>query len=270
MEGPSLVIACEELAPWFGHRVDAVDGAQAKTFGSLRGHEFTEAKSWGKHLLLRFEDVTLRIHFLMFGSYRINDPRENRIPKLELRFGRGTIYFYSCAIRALDRKIEDIYDWTTDLMSPAWDSKKALDAVREIPKTMVCDALMDQTIFAGSGNIIKNEVLFNLELHPEARVGALSAAQQQALVKEVHTYSHQFYEWKKVGQLKRNWRIFRKKVCPRCHVPVKKRPTGKLERFSHYCTSCQLKPKTKATPKITTGRKHPSSIGDSSSRRLRH
>ena len=31
---------------------------------------------------------------------------------------------------------------------------------------MVCDALLDQTVFAGVGNIIKNEVLFRTGVHP--------------------------------------------------------------------------------------------------------
>jgi endonuclease-8 len=104
---------------------------------------------------------------------------------------------------------------------------------------MVCDVLMDQEIFSGIGNIIKNEVLFKLRIHPETRAGELSPKEQGELVKEARKYALQFYKWKKSGELKRNWKIFRKKRCPRCDLPVQKRPTGKGKRLSHFCRSCQ-------------------------------
>ncbi|HRO68823.1 MAG TPA: hypothetical protein PK951_00545 [Chitinophagaceae bacterium] len=36
---------------------------------------------------------------------------------------------------------------------------------------MVCDALLDQEIFSGVGNIIKNEVLYRIRVHPESLIG---------------------------------------------------------------------------------------------------
>ncbi|MER3465444.1 MAG: endonuclease, partial [Chitinophagaceae bacterium] len=38
---------------------------------------------------------------------------------------------------------------------------------------MVNDALLDQEIFSGVGNIIKNEVLYRIEVHPLSTIGAL-------------------------------------------------------------------------------------------------
>ena len=35
------------------------------------------------------------------------------------------------------------------------------------------DALLDQDVFAGAGNIIKNEVLHRIRVHPESPVGRL-------------------------------------------------------------------------------------------------
>ena len=52
-------------------------------------------------------------------------------------------------------------------MNENWNAAKARKKLKAIPKTLVCDALLDQTIFAGVGNIIKNEVLFRIKVHPK-------------------------------------------------------------------------------------------------------
>lgn len=238
MEGPSLVIASTEMSKFFGKKVNAVSGSQ--DWNELLGQKFISAKSWGKHFILIFSKQTLRIHFLMFGSYRIDHPRENRIPKLQLSIGGSEIYFYSCAIKEIDPKLGE-YDWSTDLMSKDWDAKKVLKLVRSKPETMICDLLMDQDIFSGLGNIMKNEILFRLKLHPELKVKDLSPSLQRKLVKTSRDYAFDFYEWKKKNVLKKNWLIMRKKKCPVCGRKVKKKPTGKLQRLSHFCSFCQAK-----------------------------
>jgi len=177
----------------------------------------------------------------MFGSYRIDDPRENRTPKLQLDYGNHQIYFYSCAIKSQPADFLKSYDWSVDLMSPKWDAKKARQMVRAQPQAEVCDLLMDQKIFSGLGNIMKNEVLFNLKMHPQTQVQDLSPARVRALVREAESYAWKFYEWKKANVLKRNWQIMRKKKCPECGGKVTKKPTGKLQRLSHFCARCQVK-----------------------------
>jgi len=47
--------------------------------------------------------------------------------------------------------------------------------LRARPDLLACDALLDQDIFSGVGNIIKNEVLHRIRVHPESTVGALPA-----------------------------------------------------------------------------------------------
>ena len=91
----------------------------------------------------------------MFGSYVV-DGRKDRPARLTLGFDRGEINFYSCAIRYIER-IWTGHDWRTDVMSDAWSSALALRKLRALPDTLVCDALLDQNVFAGVGNIIKNE-----------------------------------------------------------------------------------------------------------------
>lgn len=239
MEGPSLVIATEEFKPFFTKKI--ISAIVPKSIKSLTNKKLIRAESWGKHLLLTFSNQILRIHFLMFGSYRINNPRENRIPKMQLEYKNDTIYFYSCAIKEITEEDLAAYDHSVDLMSGDWNSAKALKTIRKKENSFLCDILMDQTIFSGLGNIMKNEILFRCRLHPELKVGELSAKEQKLLVKEAQQYAHDFYEWKKVNQLKRHWQIMRKKTCPLCGKKVIKRATGKLKRISHYCPNHQKK-----------------------------
>src|SRR4029077_5491888 len=103
------------------------------------------------------DDRTVRVHFLLFGSYRINETRPVP-PRLHLAFARGELNFYTCSIKVIEGDVDQWYDWTADVMNDHWDPKKARQKLKADPSAMVCDALLNQAIFAGVGNIIKNEV----------------------------------------------------------------------------------------------------------------
>ena len=55
-------------------------------------------------------------------------------------------------------------------MSDEWDPRAAMKKVRTFPRAEIADVLLDQAIFAGVGNIIKNEVLFRTRVSPFAKV----------------------------------------------------------------------------------------------------
>lgn len=57
-------------------------------------------------------------------------------------------------------------------------------------------------LWAGVGNIIKNEVLYNVRLHPESIMGKIPTSKQNKLIDEIHVYSFQFLEWKRTYELK--------------------------------------------------------------------
>jgi endonuclease-8 len=238
MEGPSLVILMEDLTPFLGKQVEQASGVYPQA-PALVGQKLRDVKSWGKHALLFFDDCTLRIHFLLFGSYLINKEKEGRVPKLQLQFERDTVNFHACAIRSVSEQEIEAYDWSVDLMSDAWDAKHVEEKVMAQGNRPICDVLMDQDIFAGLGNIIKNEVLFILKLHPDTSTSTLSSSMRRRLVQETRDYSLQFYRWKKAGELKKHWKIFRKQKCADCGRPLVKEETGKSQRVSYYCSVCQ-------------------------------
>jgi endonuclease VIII len=251
MEGPSIVILKEQLAPFIGKKVKAVSGNTSIAKELIKGKKLADVLSWGKQLLMQFDDLTLKTHFLMHGSYKINEEREGITPRISIRFPNGFINFYSCSVKFLGDDIENIYDWRTDVMSEKWDEKEVIKRIKKQPEEPVGDVLLDQDIFTGVGNIIRNEVLFNLKLHPMTKIKELSKSQLKVLIAEAMNYSWQFYEWRKIFQLRKNYKIYSKSVCPECHTKTIREKTGKWDRWTFYCPNCQKRLPTllkKATP----------------------
>lgn len=108
------------------------------------------------------------------------------------------------------------------------------------PGMLACGALLDQAIFAGSGNIIKNEVLFRTKIHPRRLIGTIPAKQLQLLIKEVHKYGFDILKWKKKFELKKHLLSHTKKTCPHCSIPLIKEHLGKTHRSTFYCNNCQI------------------------------
>ncbi len=205
----------------------------------MAGKKIVDFKSWGKHFIICFKQFSVRIHFMLFGSYRINEGKD-AVPRLRFVFKKGEINFYACSVKFIEEDIEEKYDWTSDVMSDEWDAKSAKKKIKKIPKELVCDTLLDQNIFTSVGNIIKNEVLFRIRLHPEARMQDIPAAKLNELIKEARNYSFNFLKWKKEFVLRKHWLAHTKKICPRDHVPFIKQYCGKTKRRTFYCEVCKV------------------------------
>ena len=123
-EGPSLVILKEEVAAFRGKKVVAVTGNSKQDIGRLEGKKVTAFKTWGKHFLICFPKFTVRIHFLLFGKYAINEQRPAPA-RLSLVFPNGEFNMYNCAVRIIEEDLDEVYDWTADVMNEDWDPKGA-------------------------------------------------------------------------------------------------------------------------------------------------
>jgi len=238
-EGPSIVILKEEVQAFKGKKILGVSGNSKIDYQQLHNKTVTDFKSWGKHFLVCCKGVTLRVHFMLFGSYRINEKKETPV-RLSLQFKNGEINFYACSLKIFHEDPNEIYDWSGDVMSDTWNPSKAKKKLAAIPNTLVADALLDQHIFAGVGNIIKNEVLFRIRVHPESTVGKLPATKLREMVKEARNYSYQFYEWKKKYELKKHFLVHTKSICPRCNNRITRKHLGKTNRRSFFCVNCQV------------------------------
>lgn len=238
-EGPSLVIAREEMISFVGKKVIAVSGNTKTDKERIVNKKLLDIKTWGKHLLLCFDGFTIRIHFLMFGKYLINAKREGDA-RLSMQFKNGEINLYTCSVKFIEEPLDEIYDWAADVLSDAWDAKAAKKKLKAVPDMMVTDALLDQTIFAGVGNIIKNEVLYRIKVHPKTKIGALPTKQLNDLIKEARNYSFDFLKWKKEYMLRRHWLAHTKKICARDGDKIIKEYLGKTQRRTFFCNTCQV------------------------------
>lgn len=238
-EGPSLIIAKEAAAPFVGHKVIAAAGNAKIDVSRMDGQKLEEIKTWGKHLLLCFNGFTVRIHFLLFGTYLINE-RKNALLRLGLTFKNGELNFYTVAVKVIDGDLNKIYDWTADVMNDNWDAVAAKEKLKAMPNKMVCDALLEQEIFSGVGNIIKNEVLYRIYVHPESLAGNMPDDKLDELIAEARNYSFDFLRWKQQDVQKRHWLAHSKKTCKRCNLPFYKEYTGSKKRRSFFCTNCQV------------------------------
>jgi endonuclease VIII len=238
-EGPSLVILKEEVQQFKGKKVLEVSGNSKIDQSRLLNKKVVDFQTWGKHFLICFKDFTVRVHFLLFGKYLIND-RKPATPRLSLRFANGELNFYTAAIILFEENPESLYDFSSDVMNEKWDAAKAMRKLKSNPDMLVCDALLKQEFFAGVGNIIKNEVLYRQKIHPASKVGALPPKQLKAMVNDARDYSFLFLEWKKKFELKKHWEAHTKKTCQRCNLPIIKEYMGTTNRRTFFCKNCQV------------------------------
>ncbi|MFV8377031.1 DNA-formamidopyrimidine glycosylase family protein [Flavobacterium sp. LB1P71] len=195
-EGPSIVILKEEVQHFAGDKIISVSGNSKIDQSRLQNQRVTSFKSWGKHFLICFEGFTVRVHFLLFGTYRINETRDLPV-RLNLKFKNGDLNLYSCSIKILEGDINKHYNWTEDVMNENWNPKNAKRKLREEPNKLVCDALLEQHIFSGVGNIIENEILYRVYVHPESLIGQIPEAKINEIIEQARIYSFEFLTWKK-------------------------------------------------------------------------
>ena len=239
-EGPSLYLLKEQTARFVGQDIVRAEGnTWAIDKARLVGQPILAIHTWGKHLLIETPAMVLRIHFLLFGTYRIDERRDKEARLSLATSGGGEMNFSACSVKEIDRDTFAAYDFSADVMSAQWDPKKARKKLRARPELLACDALLDQDIFSGVGNIIKNEVLFRIRVHPLSAVGALPAAKLRQLVDEARQYSFDFLEWKRRFVLKQHWQAHAQRTCPRCKIPLHKANLGQTRRRSFWCERCQ-------------------------------
>ena len=238
-EGPSIVILKEAIARFRRKKVLKAGGNAKIDRKRLENKTILDIKTWGKHLLICFDGFFIRIHLLMFGTYRINEKKTTQL-RLGLKFSKDELNFYTCAIILVEGDPDEVYDWSADVLNSKWDPKKALKKVKADADALICDVLLDQDIFSGVGNIIKNEILFNTHIHPESRIGNIPTPKLKELIKESVSYSFNFLKWKKAFELKKHWLAYGKKTCPRCNIPLHKEYPGHRKRRSFFCNNCQV------------------------------
>lgn len=248
MEGPSLHLAAEQLQPFVGQRIAAVGGNSRIGIERLQGRQVNDIFAWGKHLVFQFDTFALRVHFMLWGTFAATvnglsvtgDYRRSGAPRLVLDFPVGEITMWAASVKFLeDAAARSTYDFTADVLAEVWDPKAAVRKVRVFPNAQIADVLLDQAIFAGVGNIIKNEVLFRMRINPLAKVKNIPGRKLRQLADDARAFSFRFLELRRIFALRKNLEIYGRSVCPVCGGRITRRVHGHRGRRSFFCARCQ-------------------------------
>ena len=149
------------------------------------GRTVDSVRSQGKHVLMLFTGgLTLRTHMRMSGSWHIYRPGEGwQRPARDMRVLVGTADYVAVGFnipvaeflseRGLARHRE-LGRMGPDLLDSAFDLDEARARLRARGDDGIGDALLNQRVMAGIGNVFKSEILFVAGIEPFRRVAALS------------------------------------------------------------------------------------------------
>jgi len=191
-EGPSILHLRNQLLQFKGKIVKEAGGYGPMKTGWLKGKKLLDIKTWGKHLLLEFKDGLVKVHLGLFGDVLINERRKTN-PSFYLKFSKGAMYGYIVKASRLEKPLEELYDWRTDIMSEEFNSSFIKKLLKEREGETIDDVLMDQDVFSGVGNKIRNEALFRAGIHPLSKTGKIPANKITALIREVIKYAKIFF-----------------------------------------------------------------------------
>jgi endonuclease-8 len=241
-EGDSLHRAAERLRVLEGEVV-AVEAPhpRAAVLGiapRIDGHRLDRVEAVGKNLLLTFDGgLVLRSHLRMKGRWHVLEAGSavTGRPWLVLRGRRHQAVLRHGPVLELERgrPPAGISRLGPDIMAdpPAVDAMvgrlRSADSSREIG-----EALLDQRLVAGIGNMWRSEALFAARISPWRRLGELRDDELAAILGGAATM---------MQEGRRSRQVYRRAglPCPRCGTPIASRRQGEAARTAYWCPTCQ-------------------------------
>lgn len=217
----------------------------------LAGRAVERVETHGKHLFLRFEgDLTLHSHLRMTGAWAVHPhgARWRRAPRrawLVLRarghevveFDGPVLELMTNGRRRFDQRLAAL---GPDVLAAEFDAERFLRRLRaDDPARGIGDALLDQRIVAGIGNIWKAEGCWGAGLDPWRPLRAVSDEEALAVIAAVRPRMLAAAE-RRVPDRDRN-RVYDRagRPCPRCGMPIAARGQGDEARTTFWCPGCQ-------------------------------
>jgi endonuclease-8 len=204
----------------------------------LEGRRLESVEAVGKNLLLRFEGgLVLRSHLRMNGRWQVlgRDAPVFGTPWLVLRGEQHTGVLWNGPVLELDRGVA--WRFGPDILAepPVYDAMVA--RLRRVPQARtVGDALLDQRLVAGIGNVWKAESLWAERVSPWRRLGDVSDDELRAVLAAAHRLMRA-----RLDGVPGTRHVYRRKghACPRCGTPIKSWPQGDGARMAYWCPQCQ-------------------------------
>ena len=242
-EGDSLHRAARRLQVLVGERVEvetphpraAVKGLAKR----LDGRRIEAVEAVGKNLLLRFEGgLVLRSHLRMKGRWRVERRGAARVgkPWLVLRGTEHEAVLWNGPVLELVTS-SHLRGSGPDILAEPPDYETMLARLRAGPQEReVGDALLDQRLVAGIGNLWKAEALWEARVSPWRRLGELEDEELPAVLEAAHSLMRTALHGRRPPR-----QVYRRagRPCPRCGGTVRSAPQGEHARTAYWCPGCQ-------------------------------
>jgi endonuclease-8 len=225
----------------------------------LAGRTVSEVVARGKHLLTRVDGgLTLHSHLRMDGSWHLYRPGQARHggPDWQVRAvlenADWLVVGYRLPVLELVATAEEseiVGHLGPDLLGADWDEAQSLRRLRADPAREIGEALLDQRLLAGIGNLYKCETLFLRGRSPWTRVVDVhDLAEVVRLARRLLTANKAVPEQSTTGDTRRgreHWVYGRAdRPCRRCGARIaaaEQGPPG-YARLTFWCPRCQPGP----------------------------
>ncbi|MDT8914844.1 DNA-formamidopyrimidine glycosylase family protein [Amycolatopsis sp. PS_44_ISF1] len=226
----------------------------------LSGHEVLGVDTVGKHLFTRFSgELTLHSHLRMDGTWRIHAAGA----KWPLPGHHARVVLTTADLEAVGFRLHDldlvpsaeapglVAHLGPDLLDPQWTDEHAARAVAALgaePGRELGEALLDQRVMAGVGNMYKVEICFLLGVSPWTPVSEVDLTKTVALARRLllaNAWRHEQITTGDPGRGRQNWVYGRGRPgCFRCggRVRVADQGEGVRRRPTWFCPRCQPGP----------------------------
>jgi endonuclease VIII len=231
------------------------------------GATIDRVEARGKHLLLTSSDgLVVHTHQRMTGSWHLYRPGERwrrsaRAARVVLGVpGVTAVCFAAPVVEVLDgqavRRHPILRRLGPDLCEPDPDLDEVLRRMSHLvaPARPIGEALLDQQLASGIGNVYRSDVLFLHGLHPTTPVGAIDEDRRRAvydtaarlLRENLDTTSRTTVANAPGGTL---WVYGRDgEPCRRCATPIERAHLGEQARVVFWCPVCQAEPEPAGRP----------------------
>ncbi|OMB82382.1 endonuclease VIII Nei2 [Mycolicibacterium conceptionense] len=212
----------------------------------LTGQVVDEVLSRGKHLFIRVGPASIHSHLKMEGSWRIGWSKVavHRIRAvLETADSRATGIDLG-VLEVLDRDADmaTVEHLGPDLLGPDWEPRTAAANLTADPDRPLAQALLDQRVMAGVGNVYCNELCFVFGRLPTSPVSSLTdplRVVQRA--RDMLWLNRSRWNRTTTGDTRNGrqlWVYSRAgEPCRRCGTLIETDKGG--ERVTYWCPSCQ-------------------------------
>jgi endonuclease VIII len=220
----------------------------------LAGRAVRSVDAHGKHLFMRFEgELTLHSHLRMTGAWGVHraGARWKRAPRrawLVLRVPGWEVVQFDGPVLELMRESRTRFDRRLaalgpDVLEERFDAGGFLERLGRLrahdPSRAIGEALLDQRLLAGIGNVWKSESCFALAVNPWrelARVG-----DEEALSIASFAHERMRRSASRDGFSERPRAVYKRAglPCPRCGTPIRSHGQGHDNRTTYWCPGCQ-------------------------------